>query len=198
MNQITTAVPLAGKPQQHQSIWSCILQSCTCSFLEVLSLQPFVFGSEMGCFGDKLNWRCCFLSLGFTQPAAINSVPSQPSYYPSNGYQSGYPVVPPPQQPVQPPYGVPGIVPPAVPLAPGVLTTLPTGVPPVPTQYPISQVQPPASTGQVLLQFIFCPVAVSLLSCFFTSRKILGVVPDGGFLRAFGFVNALLLLVSEQ
>ncbi|OXB70917.1 UNVERIFIED_CONTAM: hypothetical protein H355_010743 [Colinus virginianus] len=85
---------------------------------------------------------------GFAQPAAINSVPSQPSYYPSNGYQSGYPVVPPPQQPVQPPYGVPGIVPPAVPLAPGVITTLPAGVPPVPTQYPIPQVQPPASTGQ--------------------------------------------------
>ncbi|NWT76646.1 KHDC4 protein, partial [Prunella himalayana] len=85
---------------------------------------------------------------GFTQPATINSVPSQPSYYPSNGYQSGYPVVPPPQQPVQPPYGVPGMVPPAVPLAPGVLPALPTAVPPVPTQYPIPQVQPPASTGQ--------------------------------------------------
>ncbi|XP_075032103.1 KH homology domain-containing protein 4 isoform X3 [Calonectris borealis] len=96
---------------------------------------------------------------GFTQPAAINSVPSQPSYYPSNGYQSGYPVVPPPQQPVQPPYGVPGIVPPAVPLAPGVLTTLPTGVPPVPTQYPISQVQPPASTGQSPLSGPFLPAA---------------------------------------
>uniref|UniRef100_A0A8B9GGL1 KH homology domain-containing protein 4 n=1 Tax=Amazona collaria TaxID=241587 RepID=A0A8B9GGL1_9PSIT len=95
----------------------------------------------------------------FTQPAAINSVPSQPSYYPSNGYQSGYPVVPPPQQPVQPPYGVPGIVPPAVPLAPGVLTTLPTGVPPVPTQYPISQVQPPASTGQSPLSGPFLPAA---------------------------------------
>ncbi|XP_067395234.1 KH homology domain-containing protein 4 isoform X2 [Emydura macquarii macquarii] len=96
---------------------------------------------------------------GFTQPAAINSIPPQPSYYPSNGYQSGYPVVPPPQQPVQPPYGVPGIVPPAVPLAPGVLTTLPTGVPPVPTQYPISQVQPPASTGQSPLSGPFLPAA---------------------------------------
>uniref|UniRef100_A0A8C6YQ67 KH homology domain-containing protein 4 n=2 Tax=Nothoprocta perdicaria TaxID=30464 RepID=A0A8C6YQ67_NOTPE len=97
---------------------------------------------------------------GFAQPAAISSVPSQPSYYPSNGYQSGYPVVPPPQQqPVQPPYGVPGMVPPAVPLAPGVLTTLPTGVPPVPTQYPISQVQPPASTGQSPLSGPFLPAA---------------------------------------
>lgn len=122
---------------------------------------------------------------GFAQPATINSVPSQPSYYPSNGYQSGYPVVPPPQQPVQPPYGVPGIVPPAVPLAPGVLTTLPTGVPPVPTQYPISQVQPPASTGQVL-PHIFCAIVVNLLSCFFANNKILKVVPEGEFFfRAF-------------
>nr|XP_032623080.1 KH homology domain-containing protein 4 isoform X2 [Chelonoidis abingdonii] len=96
---------------------------------------------------------------GFTQTAAINSIPPQPSYYPSNGYQSGYPVVPPPQQPVQPPYGVPGLVPPAVPLAPGVLTALPTGVPPVPTQYPISQVQPPASTGQSPLSGPFLPAA---------------------------------------
>uniref|UniRef100_A0A8D0HJ72 KH homology domain-containing protein 4 n=1 Tax=Sphenodon punctatus TaxID=8508 RepID=A0A8D0HJ72_SPHPU len=97
---------------------------------------------------------------GFTQPAAVNNLPPQPSYYPSNGYQAGYPVPPPPQQPVQPPYGIPGIVPPAVPLAPGVLTALPpTGVPPVPTQYPVSQVQPPASTGQVPLSNPFLPAA---------------------------------------
>lgn len=139
--------------------------------------------------GSWLHWWWPFfppsLSPGFAQPAAINSVPSQPSYYPSNGYQSGYPVVPPPQQPVQPPYGVPGIVPPAVPMAPGVLTTLPTGVPPVPTQYPISQVQPPASTGQVLLQMKICLIAVNFLSCFFANNNILEVPPDGELLRAY-------------
>lgn len=69
-------------------------------------------------------------------------------------------------------------------MAPGVLTTLPTGVPPVPTQYPISQVQPTASTGQVLLQMKICLIAVNFLSCFFANNNILEVPPDGELLRA--------------
>ncbi|PKK18494.1 KIAA0907 ortholog, partial [Columba livia] len=61
---------------------------------------------------------------GFTQPAALSSVPSQPPYYP-----------------------------------PGVLPALPAAVPPVPTQYPIPQVQLPASTAQSPLNAPFLPAA---------------------------------------
>ncbi|ETE62349.1 hypothetical protein L345_11899, partial [Ophiophagus hannah] len=67
-------------------------------------------------------------------------------------------MAPPPQQPGQPPYVMPGIGPPAVPMAPGVLA-LPTSVPPVPTQYPITQVQPAATTSQTPLANPFLPAA---------------------------------------
>ncbi|XP_041261498.1 LOW QUALITY PROTEIN: KH homology domain-containing protein 4 [Onychostruthus taczanowskii] len=99
------------------------------------------------------------LPAGFTQPASVSSVPSQPSYYPSNGYQAGYPVLAPPQQPVPPPFGVPGMVPPAVPLPAGVLPALPAAVPPVPTQYPLAQVQPAAGAAQSPLSAPFLPAA---------------------------------------
>ncbi|KAM3825032.1 KH homology domain-containing protein 4 isoform 2-T2 [Vipera latastei] len=95
---------------------------------------------------------------GFTQPATLATVPPQPPYYPPNGFQASYPVAPPPQQPGQPPYVMPGIGPPAVPLAPGVLA-LPTSIPPVPTQYPITQVQPAATTSQTPLNTPFLPAA---------------------------------------
>ncbi|KAM4664988.1 KH homology domain-containing protein 4 isoform 1-T1 [Discoglossus pictus] len=83
---------------------------------------------------------------GYAQPPPMNTVTMQPPYYPPNGYQGGFPLgPPPPPQPVQVPYVVPGPVASTVPPPPGVMPTLPGPVPPVPTRYPIQQVQPPGT-----------------------------------------------------
>ncbi|KAM9723161.1 KH homology domain-containing protein 4 isoform 1-T1 [Menidia menidia] len=72
---------------------------------------------------------------GFAQPPVVNGIPPQPPYYPTTGYQPGYPLpVPPAQpQPVPPPYAVP---PPITPVAPAG----------VPSQYPLRPAPAPAHT----------------------------------------------------
>ncbi|KAM8921184.1 KH homology domain-containing protein 4 isoform 2-T2 [Pelodytes ibericus] len=79
---------------------------------------------------------------GYTQPPPISSMPLQPPYHSPNGFQGGFPLVPPPppQQPVHFPYVVPTPLTSIEPPPPGVVPTL---TPPVPTRYPIPQVQPP-------------------------------------------------------
>ncbi|XP_077320225.1 KH homology domain-containing protein 4 [Lithobates pipiens] len=83
---------------------------------------------------------------GYTQVPTMGAVALQQPYYPTNGYQTGFPVVPalPPQQPVQVPYVVPPPMGTPIHPLPSVVPTLPAPVPAGQTQYPIPQ--PPVTT----------------------------------------------------
>ncbi|KAM6910663.1 KH homology domain-containing protein 4 isoform 1-T1 [Xenentodon cancila] len=74
---------------------------------------------------------------GFAQPPVVNGIPPQASYYPTAGYQPGYPMtVPPPQpQPAPPAYNVPPPVPPVAPA--GVPSQYPLRPAPAPTSAPV-------------------------------------------------------------
>ncbi|KAM4690372.1 KH homology domain-containing protein 4 isoform 2-T2 [Rhinophrynus dorsalis] len=96
---------------------------------------------------------------GYTQPPPISPVPMQPPYYPPNGFQTSFPIAPPPQQPVQVPFVVQAPLTSPVPPPPGVIPSIPSPVSPVPTRYPVPQIQPPGTTVPAQLSTPFVPAA---------------------------------------